>query len=101
MVKKKINYTQIVPQNYEERIKMYMKMSKKKLAEMLAARDSIYVAEAVKTCTSWDDCINLHKDCINCPVRNVSSYTYITSSTNTLDNNSIQNFSIDSLRAKI
>lgn len=38
---KKINFYQIVPQSYEEKVKMYMTTTKKELAEMMARRDCI------------------------------------------------------------
>ena len=36
------NYVHVVEQTLEEKIKMYMKCTKKQLAEMLAYRDKIY-----------------------------------------------------------
>lgn len=76
-----INFIQIVPLSREEKIKMYMKLTKKQLAEMMAMRDEIeehndkpiqpYVPDMPKfpKCTSWSDCTNIFKDCINCPLR--------------------------------
>lgn len=82
-----INYSQIVNQTFEEKVRMYMKTcTKKELAKMLAMRDIIDLQKADKSfepydanksvlpywynkCKSWSDCKNPQMDCINCPLR--------------------------------
>ena len=76
------NYSQIVQQSIKDKIDMYMKLSKKKLAEMLANRDlldsqrpiQIYPRQQGTSCHSWNDCINPFHDCINCPIRNSGGF---------------------------
>jgi hypothetical protein len=78
------NYYQIVPQTYEEKVEMYMKLEKKEIIDMLIEANNIIdrltkhpvpiefpsgQQKPWKTCTSWSDCTNPHKDCINCPLR--------------------------------
>lgn len=46
------SYCQVVPQSYEERVAMYMKLPKKKLAEMLALRDQL---DTPKYCKEYQD----------------------------------------------
>lgn len=76
-----INFIQEVHLSYDEKVKMYMKLTKKQLAEMMAMRDEMeehkdkpiqpYVPDMsmFPKCTSWSDCTNIFKDCINCPLR--------------------------------
>lgn len=76
------NYSQIVQQSIEDKISMYMKLPKKKLAEMLANRDlldsqrpiQMYPIQQRTFCRSWNDCTNPFHDCINCPVRNSGGF---------------------------
>ena len=86
-----VNYVNVVPMTKEEQIAMYMKLSKKELAEMLYNANEVInnfiatkvsdsgstgtkalenVPEAIApTCKSWGDCMNPFMDCINCPLR--------------------------------
>lgn len=86
---KSINFNQEVHLSYDEKVKMYMKLTKKQLAEMMAMRDEMeehkdkpiqpyvpYMSMFPK-CTSWSDCTNVHKDCINCPLRYNTGDTYL------------------------
>ncbi len=83
---------QIVKTSHEDKIKMYNKLTKRQLVDMLVARDEMFERETQIVdhgCKSWDDCINPNYDCINCPVRNVS-HTYTTSANTTLDYSNIR-----------
>jgi len=75
-----VGYIQVVPQTFDEKVDMYMKLSKKELAEMLAARDKYDAVmnpnsmeyyknfeQPKEMCESLDECINEKKDCVNCP----------------------------------
>jgi len=73
-------YLQIQPMTFDEKVKLYMELTKKELAEMLATRDKYESAmnpnsieyyklfeQQTSMCESLDDCINEKKDCVNCP----------------------------------
>ena len=73
-------YLQVVPMTFDEKVKLYMKLTKKELAEMLATRDKYESAmnpnsmeyyknfEKPKAmCDSLDECFNDKQDCVNCP----------------------------------
>lgn len=73
-------YVQIVPVTFEEKVELYMKLTKRELAEMLATRDRYEAATNPKSpeyyknfektkpmCESLDECFNEKKDCVNCP----------------------------------
>lgn len=73
-----INFYQKIQTSFEEKVKMYMKLTKKQLAEMMAILDQIEeesvqlpsdCSKTYKYCRTWTDCTNVHKDCINCPLR--------------------------------
>ena len=78
------NYCQIVPLTYEEKVEMFMKLDKKEIIDMLIEANDVIdrltkhpaiieipsgQQKPWKTCSSWSDCTNPHKDCINCPLR--------------------------------
>ena len=94
---------QIVKTTHDEKVKMYNKLTKKQLVDMLVARDEMFEREIQMTdhgCKSWDDCINPNYDCINCPVRNVS-HSYITSTNTNVSYSVSGNITVDSLKAKL
>jgi hypothetical protein len=73
-------YCTIVPQTHEEKMEMYMRLSKEELAEMLIEANNVIdilrkeptIVETRKKwepCKTWQDCTNPHQDCINCPLR--------------------------------
>lgn len=73
-----INFYQKIQTSFEEKVKMYMKLTKKQLAEMMAMRDQIEeesvqlpsdCSKTHKYCRTWTDCTNIYKDCINCPLK--------------------------------
>jgi hypothetical protein len=76
-----VGYVAVVPMTKEEKIAMYMKMTKAELAEMLynsnADIDRLLADQRLKTmpestlpkCKTWADCMNPFMDCLNCPVR--------------------------------
>lgn len=75
-----INYLQVVQQTREEKIKMYMKLTKKQLAEMLVNCNDMLdrlsgwppqQQKPQEPCSSWANCSNPQMDCINCPLRNL------------------------------
>jgi hypothetical protein len=73
-------YLQIVESTFDEKVALYMKLTKKELAEMLATRDKYEAAmnpnspeyyknfeQPKAMCESLDECFNERQDCVNCP----------------------------------
>ncbi len=73
-------YLQVVPMTFDEKVKLYMKLPKKELAEMLATRDKYesamnpnsseyykFFEQPKGMCESLDECLNAEQDCVNCP----------------------------------
>jgi hypothetical protein len=90
----KNNYCQIVPQTDDEKRKMYMRLSKEELVEMLINANKIIDMRHKGTsvvlpskrwapCKTWEDCANPHKDCIGCPLQ-TKSYSQESSLTTNL-----------------
>lgn len=87
-----LNYSQILPMTYEEKVKMYLKCKKIELAKMLATRDEISkiipipaMDKSIRQCTSWKDCVNPCRDCINCPLRGHETLNNITTTSATTE----------------
>jgi hypothetical protein len=82
------NYSQIVEMTHDEKVKMYKKLKKEELIEMLIEANNVIdsLSSAPKVlplklnegdlvspppvshCKSWNDCNNPFKDCFNCPL---------------------------------
>lgn len=62
--------------NCEEELK---KLREERNISFLPPRDTLH-----HICRSWDDCVNPHYDCINCPLRNGGgSRQFVTTTTTT------------------
>ena len=68
----------------EEQIKMYMKLSKQELCEMLYDLNVVLLSNKEQynvlnesaneinddaKCNTWADCMNPYMDCVNCPLK--------------------------------
>lgn len=95
------NYSQIVEMTHDEKVKMYKKVKKDELIEMLIEANNVIdslrtalkvmpfklneseqiMPPPVSHCRSWKDCTNPYKDCFNCPLRYNSLLTNCTITT--------------------
>ena len=84
------NYCRVVEMTHEDKVKMYNRLTKKELIEMLIEANNVIslmtstpkVDQPMKlnesltpppvpptsTCKTWGDCMNPFMDCINCPL---------------------------------
>lgn len=98
------NYSQIVEMSHDDKVKMYKKLKKDELIEMLIEANNVIESlqttpkvlplklnecapitpPPVSSCKSWDDCNNPYRDCFNCPVKDkmLSNLTYTTTTSN-------------------
>lgn len=86
------NYCSVVEMTHEDKIKMYNRLTKKELIEMLIEANNVIsmmtstprveqpmklneslTPPPVSKCKTWGDCMNPFMDCINCPLRFKSS----------------------------
>lgn len=78
------NYCSVVQMTHDEKVKMYEKLKKKELIEMLIEANNVIDMLSKKPtvvpepyvlpknnigCRTWSDCSNPFKDCVNCPLR--------------------------------
>lgn len=89
------NYCHLTPLTYEEKVEMYMKLDKREIIDMLIEANNVIdklttrpqivnvpFVDSRKVCTSWDNCSNPHRDCINCPLRYTQDSITITNNFN-------------------
>ena len=82
------NYCRVVEMTYEDKVKMYNRLTKKELIEMLIEANNVIslmtstpkvdqpmklneslAPPPVSGCKTWGDCMNPFMDCINCPLK--------------------------------
>ncbi len=83
------NFLSVVQMTHDEKVKMYKRLKKSELIEMLIEANNVidmltkkptvvpepYVLpkDSARGCKSWNDCSNPFRDCVNCPLRYTTS----------------------------